>query len=104
MTDTDRPTREQRRADSAHGRFNERTAGIAAALRNIAEAVERDGKVRDTRHGHRRHSLAASDVQHAVLWGLANLDLDGLTATAAEADAAQRDADAASAPSSTVES
>lgn len=86
--ETSRPNWPQRQADSAHERYQRNAAKIAADLRSIANQVERDAEVRETFHGAPPHSWAAQQVQHAVLWGLANLNLDGLTNAAAEADAA----------------
>lgn len=75
-------------AESAHNRFERNTAAIVARLRDIADQAERDAVVRPVTHGAPPHSWAAQQVQHSVLWGVANLSLDGLTNAAAEADEA----------------
>lgn len=76
------------------GEYLGKAASIAAGLRRLADDVERQAReVRDRiangpAADQSPHSYAASRVQHEVLWGLANLDLPGLTKAAAEADAA----------------
>ena len=61
---------------------------ILARLEGISDNVRRA----QTRYSEQSAARTAEEIQHAVLWGLPNLNLDGLTRTAHEADTAQRDA------------
>lgn len=64
---------------------------IAGGLHNLSDAVVqiREQLVRVPALGAPNYATVVADVQHRVLWKLANLNLDGLTALAAEADVAR---------------
>lgn len=74
--------------------YNEHVQRVANGLRSIARTIERVGLVPDgeedhhplTGQRHSRFATAAANVQHEVIWGLANLHPDNLTTYAAEAD------------------
>ncbi len=68
--------------------LGEKIQRIAAGLRDLADAVERrtDEIGRVGRPGLPSYARIAQDVQHEVLWWLANLHLDSLTTDAYEAD------------------
>jgi hypothetical protein len=57
----------------------------------LADEVERESKTFDRvgQPGRPSYADVARNVQHAVLWGLANLSLDGLTDAAQDADQAR---------------
>lgn len=57
---------------------------VADRLRSLSDTVRQQ-----QRAPMRAYADLAAAVQHEVLWGLANLNLDGLTNAAAEADAAR---------------
>lgn len=68
-----------------------RAVEIASRLRGMAEEIDRhanDIKLIGT-PGHPMYGSIASRVQHALLWGLANLSADALTTDASEADIAR---------------
>jgi hypothetical protein len=66
----------------------ERTlANIAGNLRELADRVERDGRLRPVRVAEGRDaSWSASQVVHAVQWGMANLPLQLLIQSASDID------------------
>jgi hypothetical protein len=66
-----------------------RIEGIVDRLRNIADQVECEQNPIVGMPGTRSYAGIAARIQHAVLWGIANLDLSELTYTAFEADSAR---------------
>lgn len=69
----------------------DRIGEIANQLRDLASNVDRyalDIEAVPT-PGRSSYASIVSNVQHDVLWGLANLHLDNLARTAAEADVAR---------------
>lgn len=72
--------------------FRAHAQSVAEDLRRLAAAVERniDDQSISMRDLAPDHSAVASDILHTVMWGLANLHLDGLVRKAAEADRAVR--------------
>ncbi len=73
--------------ESTERRYQQKLDSIVHDLRSMADAIERE-KVWDKPgiSGVPRFANHATQVQHEVLWGLANLGLDNLTTNAAEAD------------------
>ncbi len=77
-------------SDSMAASYDRRLATIVQRLRDLADEVERDGKPRPNIT--RRDGAvvtddyigAAANAIHAVTWGVANLNLDGLVATASD--------------------
>lgn len=69
--------------------FGEKLDGIADRLRRLAEDVDR-ARSGVGKPGAMVGSYAeiAAEVQHTVLWGMANLNLDNLTIAARRADEA----------------
>jgi hypothetical protein len=88
---------EAKLAANAAGRYAKRVSDLAGRLRALADEVEREGRVSESTVYDPRteHSVAAHRIVHAIMWGLANANLDGLILAAAEVDArtqaAQRD-------------
>jgi hypothetical protein len=80
-------TFEEVAADQLRGRIEK----VAARLRDLADEVERESRTFDRigQRGRPSYAMVARNVQHAVLWGLANLSLDGLTDAAYDADQAR---------------
>lgn len=70
--------------------YGVKVAVIAADLRSLADRIEREGKPRPSSvyTAGTEHQTAAGAIVHAVMWGLANINLDGLIREAADADAA----------------
>lgn len=72
----------------AAGSYDREVAEIAGKLRVIADEVAREGKARRnwTARGDERpdYLLGAQRIVHTVMWGVANLHLDGLVNVAAE--------------------
>lgn len=68
-----------------------RLTDITRRLRDMADEVERAQSRlnRVPAPGVPTYATVVSNVQHSVLWGLANLSIDGLTTLAAEADVAR---------------
>jgi hypothetical protein len=66
---------------------------VARALRDLAARVEREGTLRPERDviGVPAGAWSAHQVVHAVMWGVANLGLDGLVTIAAEIDTLRRE-------------
>lgn len=60
---------------------------ISARLRDMADAVDRHAADIDRvpTPGRASYGSVVASVQHEVLWGVANLSLDGLTSAAADA-------------------
>lgn len=83
----------QHRVNSQHVRYETHTARIANALRDLAERVEREGKVRPTDYDGNEspHVYRAANVVHELAWGFANLNADVLLNAALDADAALRE-------------
>jgi hypothetical protein len=75
-------------ADSRRGYFKEAIQTILTRLDDMATEVRRA----EMRFTEQNASKTTEQIQHAILWGLANLNLDDLTRRAAEADHAVRDA------------
>lgn len=83
-------------SDNQKQRFQSKVTAIAAALRETADDVERLGQLNPRnkeigfplRDG--LHQMAARRILHRVIWDMANLNLDCLVSTAAEADLAIR--------------
>lgn len=75
----------------AAGHLRDRIQGVAARLRDLAERVDRfaDDVSRVGGPGRSSYANVAAEVQHEVLWGLANLSLDGLTQAAETPDLAR---------------
>lgn len=61
---------------------NEKIAFIADRLRRMAAEIERDAGDPDPGSA----LVSAQKVQHTLMWGMANLNLDTLTSHAAAAD------------------
>jgi len=68
-----------------------RIQNAAQKLKNMAEEVERELRRLPTDDADRRttHAQAVVNVQHTILWGLANLNLSELVNDAYEADTAR---------------
>ena len=66
--------------------FDAAITTILARLEGIADNVRRA----QTRYSEQSAARTAEEIQHAILWGLANLGLDGLTREAAESDCSAR--------------
>jgi hypothetical protein len=82
-----------RKVEQVHAEFLEqRIRGVAANLRDLAETLDRAansvGKVGE-KGWPGKYITIATDVQHKVLWRLANLTLDRLPTDAAAADGAR---------------
>jgi hypothetical protein len=96
MSDTDspiNPSPEPARTteDIARRVIVRRIERTAQKLRQMAEEVEREVRRLPTNDADRRnsHAQAVANVQHTVLWGLANMNLSELVADAYEADTAR---------------
>lgn len=72
-------------------RLRENAERIATDLERLAERVRDEARDFERVSGHtpqRRYGNVVSSIQHAVLWGLANLNIDRLATIAADADVA----------------
>jgi hypothetical protein len=80
-------TYEEFATDQLRGRIEK----VAARLRDLAVEVDRESRTFDRvgQPGRPSYATVARNVQHAVLRGLANLSLDGLTDAAHDADQAR---------------
>lgn len=75
------------RIRAAAERYTANLAKVSARLRELADRVDREGKVRE-RPYQLSHSVSAQQVLHEVTWGVANLGLENLLASASDADVA----------------
>jgi hypothetical protein len=75
------------RAEAAAQRYRERLEKVSTALTDLAAQVLREGEPRDG-----DYLWAAQKVIHDVAWGVANLNLDILIASASDARETQREA------------
>ena len=92
MTNTEN-TLDQRYADTQRFRYADAVSRVAQQLRNIADEVEREGKVRPgtfDNDGQDDFNWSAQQVTHTLMWGMANLNLDGLLSAANDAHNAVR--------------
>lgn len=88
MSDTDDRTTERVSAEFMARRIR----SAANRLRSLADDLERHAKDAETVGQPQRpssYAQVASTVQHDLLWGMANMGLDGLTTDAWDADAAR---------------
>jgi hypothetical protein len=78
----------QTREKHWRARLDHKSALVVAALRDLADSVEQEAErsARVGMPGVPNYATVAHNVQHVVLWGLANLSLAGLTTIAYEAD------------------
>lgn len=94
--DTARPDEsvspEQRMFDFGVKRYEERLACIVRDLRHLADEVERDARVRTEPDVMGTPALiwSAQTVVHRVMWGLVNLNLDGLVNVAGDTELARQ--------------
>ncbi len=82
-----------RYAETQTERYAQTTAGIAKRLRDIADEVERESAVREgtfDNDGKPDFMWSAQQIVHTVMWGVANLSLDGLVSAARDAHNAVR--------------
>lgn len=67
-------------------RYHDHVDRVARRLHELADEVQREGDRTDPKIDVPGFGWAASQVIHAVSWGLANLNRDALVLAAAEAD------------------
>lgn len=87
---------DDRWAQAAADQYQRRIEAIAARLHDIAAEVQREGVARVghvNADGKPDYLWSAQQVLHTVTWGVANLNLDGLLSTAADAQNAVRGRD-----------
>lgn len=77
--------------ENAVRRFDGRVDEIASRLRRLADEVEREGYSSNNRVGMPSYGWKASQIVHAITWGVANMNLSGLVAVASEVDAAGKE-------------
>ncbi|RKR92720.1 hypothetical protein BDK92_7198 [Micromonospora pisi] len=75
-------------AEFTRDRFRTQVTRTAARLRDLADDIERAAGRIDSvpTPGVPSHVTIAGSIQHDVLWAVANMHLDQLATTAAEAD------------------
>lgn len=94
MTDSSTPDPRERTVEQIQADFLAHTVtSIAEKLRRLADGAERQAgqfaKVGESGHRASYASIAA-EVQHDVLWGFVNLNLDRLVLEASDADVARK--------------
>jgi hypothetical protein len=81
---------DERYARNQDERYHEKIAEMARRLRTLADDIERKGNAREFKSVLTpRHVNAATNVVHALAWGMANLNADGLVQAAGDADGAE---------------
>lgn len=80
--------------DYRHARYERLAEAVARDLRALADRVERESKPRDEAGvtGTPRHTECAEAVQHAIVWGIANIGAHRLIDAAYHADVADGEA------------
>ena len=73
--------------------YNDRLAEIATRLRDLADAIEREGQPSEQPDamGRHRYTSAVERVHHTILWGVANIGADHLIGDAHDADRAEHE-------------
>lgn len=82
-----------RYAQAQAARYDQTLQALVVNIHRLAEEVECEGQARMPhleKDGHLDYAYAANRVLHSVMWGLANLNLDGFTSTAQDAHNAVR--------------
>ncbi len=71
-------------------RFNDQVARISYRLREMADEVERETRVTlpSTVYRGTEYGAAAHSIVHAIMWGMANLNLDSIVLLGSEVDTA----------------
>lgn len=96
MTTSPNPSSDDRSYSAVTSRFYaKQVADVVRRLRGLADEVEREGRARPgvmgRQDGRPEYVHSAQQIVHAVTWGLANLNLDGVISAGNEADQAARD-------------
>ncbi len=82
-----------RYAESQIDRYAKTTADVVRRLRDIADEVERESAVREgtfDNDGRLDFMWSAQQITHTIMWGVANLNLDGLISAGHDAHNAVR--------------